>query len=358
MLTGSLPDGPIDIISDVHGELAALRRLLARLGCAPERGTSERPIAFLGDLVDRGPDSPGVLRLVRGLCDAGLACMVLGNHEVNLLRGEQKEGNGWWFGHEDGRRFNGAWRAFPSAPIAEAERDEFESWLAAQPLVRERADLRLVHACWQPELVAALPDDVGLAEAADGFDASLRADFERRGLGGALADERARYGDLSDPDQGPDRRLPAHEAYVVAEHTGNPVRGLTCGLEHAVAPDDYVYLGGKWRVTARSPWWRDYTDAVPVVVGHYWRRRPPTDIDKPDLWSDVPPYAWAGPDVHEGGRVFCLDYAVGRRFLERWEGRSDATGFQTGLAAMRWPERTLVFDDREQPIPTTGFVAA
>lgn len=355
MLTASLPDGPLDIIGDVHGELAALERLLARLGCDPARGTVERPIAFLGDLVDRGPDSPGVLRLVRRLCDEGVACVLLGNHEVNLLRGEEKEGNGWWFGHEDGTRFDGVWRPFPSAAIDAEERRAFEAWLSRQPLVRERADLRLAHACWNAELVAALPDDLGLAAAADHFDAALRADFERRGLWSALADERARHGDLSDPDARPERRLPAHEAWVVAEHVGNPVRSLTCGLEHAVPPSDYAFLGGKWRVTARSPWWRDYDDEIPVVVGHYWRRRPPTNIDKPNLWSDVPPYAWAGPPGSDRGRVFCLDYSVGRRFRERWEGRDEASGFQTGLAAMRWPERELVFDDRAEAVATTGF---
>ena len=41
---------------------------------------------FLGDLVDRGPDSPGVLRLVMGMVSAGTALCVPGNHEAKLLR--------------------------------------------------------------------------------------------------------------------------------------------------------------------------------------------------------------------------------------------------------------------------------
>jgi Calcineurin-like phosphoesterase len=41
---------------------------------------------FLGDLVDRGPDSPGVLRLVMGMVTAGTALCVPGNHEQKLLR--------------------------------------------------------------------------------------------------------------------------------------------------------------------------------------------------------------------------------------------------------------------------------
>ena len=41
---------------------------------------------FVGDLVDRGPDTPGVLRLVMGMVGAGDAFCVPGNHENKLLR--------------------------------------------------------------------------------------------------------------------------------------------------------------------------------------------------------------------------------------------------------------------------------
>ena len=87
--------GPFDVIGDVHGCLAELERLLATLGYAIDRDPAGRPIGarhpdrraiFLGDLVDRGPDTPGVLRLVMGMVAAGTALAVLGNHEAKLLR--------------------------------------------------------------------------------------------------------------------------------------------------------------------------------------------------------------------------------------------------------------------------------
>ncbi|MFK5004614.1 metallophosphoesterase, partial [Klebsiella pneumoniae] len=60
--------GPFDIIGDVHGCLDELTALLARLGYEPA-GPGGVPVhpagrraVFVGDLVDRGPDSPGVLR--------------------------------------------------------------------------------------------------------------------------------------------------------------------------------------------------------------------------------------------------------------------------------------------------------
>ncbi|MBW3591433.1 MAG: metallophosphoesterase, partial [Actinobacteria bacterium] len=45
-----------------------------------------RKAIFLGDLVDRGPDTPGVLRLVMGMVADGAAHAVPGNHENKLLR--------------------------------------------------------------------------------------------------------------------------------------------------------------------------------------------------------------------------------------------------------------------------------
>ncbi|NYI03167.1 polynucleotide kinase-phosphatase [Allostreptomyces psammosilenae] len=88
--------GPFDLIGDVHGCRSELEALLLRLGWRLERDDAGRPVGathpegrtavFLGDLVDRGPDSPGVLRLVMGMVAAGTALCVPGNHENKLVR--------------------------------------------------------------------------------------------------------------------------------------------------------------------------------------------------------------------------------------------------------------------------------
>jgi len=57
-----------------------------------------RRLVFVGDLVDRGPDSVSIVEFVRKIVSAGKAQMVLGNHEMNLLRGERKHGNHWFWG--------------------------------------------------------------------------------------------------------------------------------------------------------------------------------------------------------------------------------------------------------------------
>ncbi len=88
--------GPFDVIGDVHGCRAELETLLTRLGYALVRDEQGRPVdashpegrrvVFVGDLVDRGPDSPGVLRLAMGMAAAGHALAVPGNHENKLIR--------------------------------------------------------------------------------------------------------------------------------------------------------------------------------------------------------------------------------------------------------------------------------
>src|SRR5690606_8923817 len=97
-LVKKLPDTPLDIIGDVHGELSALVRLLAHLGYDGDGNHPQgRVPVFVGDLVDRGPDSYGVVRLVQQRVETGKALCILGNHELNLLIDDIKDGSGWYF---------------------------------------------------------------------------------------------------------------------------------------------------------------------------------------------------------------------------------------------------------------------
>ena len=89
---------PFDIIGDVHGCCDELQSLLEQLGYAVRfEGEGEarfctvtppdgRRALFVGDLVDRGPNTPDVLRLVMSMVEAGTGLCVRGNHDEKLLK--------------------------------------------------------------------------------------------------------------------------------------------------------------------------------------------------------------------------------------------------------------------------------
>jgi protein phosphatase len=78
--------GPFDIIGDVHGCADELEELLSRLGWSEGRHPEGRKVVFLGDLVDRGPRVPDVLRIAMDMVKAGTALCVPGNHDDKLKR--------------------------------------------------------------------------------------------------------------------------------------------------------------------------------------------------------------------------------------------------------------------------------
>ena len=84
--------GPFDIIGDVHGCFDELLELLSKLGHGVDETTfavqpaNGRKLVFVGDLVDRGPKIPQVLKLVMSAVESGAALCVPGNHDMKLMR--------------------------------------------------------------------------------------------------------------------------------------------------------------------------------------------------------------------------------------------------------------------------------
>ncbi len=114
-------------IGDVQGCNAALGRLLDVIGFSPSRDT----LFLLGDLVNRGPDSAGVLRRLMGLGDA--ARCLLGNHDLHLLavaHGARKLHRGDTI----------------SDILNDPECPALLDWLRQQPLARFEQGVLMVHA--------------------------------------------------------------------------------------------------------------------------------------------------------------------------------------------------------------------
>jgi bis(5'-nucleosyl)-tetraphosphatase (symmetrical) len=116
-------------VGDIQGCSAELEELLATVGFDPA-GDELQPV---GDLVNRGPDSLGVLRRLKGLGSQG----VLGNHDLHLLRVVA------------GVRKLAPTDTFQDV-LAAPDRDELLAWLRAMPLVRKWDDVWLVHAALRP----------------------------------------------------------------------------------------------------------------------------------------------------------------------------------------------------------------
>jgi serine/threonine protein phosphatase 1 len=132
-------------VGDIHGELVHFERLWARLPPLDAEDT----VVFLGDYVDRGPDSRGVVERLRKLPLSTPAQLrfLCGNHEDGWLRVVDQgfpefvlpEGNGCW---ECARSFLGR------APDAEATGADFRAMLAGSFFPPGAVDWMREMPCW------------------------------------------------------------------------------------------------------------------------------------------------------------------------------------------------------------------
>ena len=141
-------------IGDIHGERAKLDALLARIE-ADADGAPYR-LVLLGDMIDKGPDSAGVVRLARRLeRERGAVCLK-GNHEdmaVRASRGGQVE---HWLG-KGGREMRDSYGGDEAALAGDV------AWMAELPTRHATQDGRFVfvHAGLDPD---AYPDDSAVAD--------------------------------------------------------------------------------------------------------------------------------------------------------------------------------------------------
>ena len=147
-------------IGDIQGCHAELCQLLDLIGFSPR----EDRLWFVGDLVNRGPDSLAVLREVKAMGAA--AVTVLGNHDFHLLNVAA--------GHAKVHRQDTL-----AAVLAAPDRDDLVDWLQHRPLVVFEDERLLVHAGllpqWTPATALMLSREVEAALAGPGADAFLAA---------------------------------------------------------------------------------------------------------------------------------------------------------------------------------------
>jgi serine/threonine protein phosphatase 1 len=135
-------------IGDVHGELAKLDELLRFIREDAVRRKVAHKVVFLGDLIDRGPDSRGVIERVMALCASGEALAIKGNHEELMLHAcanRESIGVYWW-------AENGGDETITSYMAANGVCDDFRdaidkshvAWLRTLPVMLRDEERRLV----------------------------------------------------------------------------------------------------------------------------------------------------------------------------------------------------------------------
>ena len=127
----TITSSPPHAIGDLQGCCAPLQSLLTAL-------PANTPLRFVGDLINRGPDSLATLRHVIALCEAGRARTVLGNHDIHLLAvaaGVRKLGK----------------RDTITEILAAPDSDQLITWLRHQPLAIFENGFLMVHAGVLPQ---------------------------------------------------------------------------------------------------------------------------------------------------------------------------------------------------------------
>ena len=148
-----------DIIGDVHGHATALKALLAELDYQLDpqgvwRHPTRRAI-FVGDLIDRGPEHRELLTMVKAMVDAGVARVLMGNHELNAIAyatpDPRREG-AFLRPHTRGRTHQHI-AYLEQTREGSAEHHKDVEWFKTLPLWIEEPGFKVVHACWHPEVV-------------------------------------------------------------------------------------------------------------------------------------------------------------------------------------------------------------
>jgi hypothetical protein len=266
-----------DVIGDIHGHADALEALLSKLGYSERGGAWRHPTnraLFLGDLIDRGPRQLAAVDIPRRMRDAGVADVLLANHEFNALAfgAERPHRPGEHYRPRTARNV-ASHRAFTEAcGLDSPEHREVLGFFFTLPLWVEMPGFRAIHACWSTESMDVLRPwlDAGNRLTEDGFHATQEK-------GGAA------YGAAEVLLKGPEADLPRGVSYRDHnriertrmrvkwwEHGAPTLRGV------ADVSDDVLELLPDTPFPSVEAF--RYHDAKPLFFGHYWMRGEPRVI--------------------------------------------------------------------------------
>ncbi|MEP7321721.1 MAG: metallophosphoesterase [Saprospiraceae bacterium] len=295
-----------DLIGDVHGHAKELKQLLHKLEYEPKKGLYQhatRKAIFVGDLINRGPDTKEVLEIVRPMVQSGFAKAILGNHELNLMAFYCLDDFNKPLHNHSIRNIMQLLPVLESFKNSEAEMHEYIDWMFSLPLFLEFEDFRVVHACWHQDSINFVRKNFPNKK------------FNRELLIKSYQSRGSEFKAVHILLKGVEVPLPRNKKVVDAEsvrrgfirvkwwenHLGKTYKQISAQSKGKLP--DYKIPNNLINIDVTYP-----QDAPPVFIGHYSMNRTPALL-KPN--------------------VCCLDFDViksGHITAYRWNGESKLSG--------------------------------
>jgi predicted MPP superfamily phosphohydrolase len=140
-----------DIIGDIHGHAALLKKLLKKMGYHKSGEGymhAERKAVFVGDFTNRGPEIRKTLHIIRQMVDSGNAYAVLGNHEVNNILYQLKNRDNEPLLNLKGKRYLSVSQTIQEFSLYPDEWKDYLRWMRSLPFYLELDGIRIAHAYW------------------------------------------------------------------------------------------------------------------------------------------------------------------------------------------------------------------
>jgi hypothetical protein len=292
-----------DIIGDIHGYAKTLEKLLVNMGYTKINGVYSHPenkAIFVGDFIDRGPAIRESLQIVKSMVDGGFAHAVMGNHEYNAIcfNTPTKNGKDWLRKHSSKniKQHTETMVAFIDYP---KEWMNYLEWFMSLPLFLDFGNFRIVHACWDNNIVTNLNNRLK--------GNYLNMDFIH------LASKKGslEYHWIENLLKGFELTLPDNIKY--SDKDGFERSEIRVKWWKQLNSETYrsISVNGSKRLPEISVLHKDMSiipvysqNDPPVFIGHYW------NTGKPELMAD---------------NVCCVDYSIargGKLVAYRWNGES------------------------------------
>lgn len=292
-----------DIIGDIHGYANSLKSILEILGYENSRGFyrhATRKAIFTGDFIDRGPMVVNTLKIVKAMVDNNSAMAIMGNHEYNAICYHTKDAVGNYLrehSEKNRRQYRHTLYEF------ENSRNElmlYINWFKTLPLFIEIDNLRVVHACWDNEVVNFIRKSLPTY--------TLNWNFLLK----SSVEGTKEFNAIEVLLKGKEIRLPKNVLYV--DKDGIRRKSVRIKWWNSFNSETYRSIAVNFSTTVPNvlvendilknhvPYF-DYEP--PVFVGHYWRSGEPEIIKH---------------------NVCCVDFSVarhGKLVAYRWDGESN-----------------------------------